>query len=74
LGTKNFTRIRLGIHPVGQTFFQTFFKKLTSTKKFVLQRFAKTEQALAEELMEKAVAALRLALKEDLEKAKNQFN
>ncbi len=74
LGTKNFIRVRLGIHPAGQTFFLTFFKKLTSTKKFVLQRFTKSEEIIAQQVIKKAAGALQIALKDGLEKAKNQFN
>jgi PTH1 family peptidyl-tRNA hydrolase len=74
LGNKNFIRVRLGIHPIGQTFFLTFFKKLTSTKKFVLQKFTKSEETVAKETIKKAADALQVALKEGLEKAKSQFN
>ncbi len=74
LGSKNFVRFRLGIHPIGQTFFSTFFKKLTSTEKFVLQKFSKAEESTVEGTIDKAIHSLRVALKEGLEKAKNQFN
>jgi len=74
LGTKNFVRFRLGIHPIGQTFFVTFFKKLTSTKKFVLQKFSKAEETTIEEVAKKTIQAIQSALKEGLEKAKSQFN
>ena len=74
LGSKNFVRLRLGIHPIGQTFFVTFFKKLTSTNKFVLQRFSKSEENAIEEVIKKATQALKTAIQEGLDKAKNQFN
>lgn len=74
LGAKNFVRFRLGIHPVGQTFFLTFFKKLTSTKKFVLQKFSKSEEPMIKQIVKKTAAAIQLAIKEGLEKVKNQIN
>jgi len=74
LNTKNFVRFRLGIHPVGQTFFTAFFKRLTSTKKFVLQKFSKAEATVVQEIISKSVRAILLALKEDLAQAKNQYN
>jgi len=74
LGSKNFVRLRLGIHPIGQTFFVTFFKKLTSTKKFVLQKFSKSEEGTIEEVIKKAIQAIKAAVLEGLDKAKNQFN
>jgi len=74
LGSKNFVRLRLGIHPIGLTFFVTFFKKLTSTNKFVLRRFSKSEENAIEEVIKKATEALKTAIQEGLDKAKNQFN
>lgn len=74
LGSKNFVRLRLGIHPIGQTFFVIFFKKLTSTNKFVLQRFSKLEEGTTEEVIKKAIQAIKTAVLEGLDKAKNQFN
>jgi len=74
LGTKAFVRFRLGIHPVGQTFFSTFFKKLVSTQKFVLQRFSKTEIPIVEAATKKTAQAILTALQSGLDKAKNQFN
>jgi PTH1 family peptidyl-tRNA hydrolase len=74
LGTKNFVRLRLGIHPLGQTFFTTFFRRLAFTKKFVLQKFSHAELPLVEEAIKKANQAILLILKDDLPKAQNQFN
>lgn len=74
LGTKDFVRFRLGIHPIGQTFFVTFFKKLTSTKKFVLQKFSKSEESVVEEIIQKTIQAIQLSAQEGIDKAKNQFN
>lgn len=74
LGSRNFVRFRLGIHPLGRTFLTIFFKKLISTKKFVLQKFAKTEKAQAKEMIKKASQAIQVALKEGVVAAQNQFN
>ncbi|MBU1102532.1 aminoacyl-tRNA hydrolase [Patescibacteria group bacterium] len=74
LKTKNFVRFRLGIHPVGQTFFTCLFKRLKSNEKFVLQKFSKQEETNVQEVIGKTRQAIQLALKEGLEKAKNQFN
>lgn len=74
LGTKNFVRFRLGIRPAGQTFFTAFFKRLTSTKKFVLQKFSKAEATTVQDIISKTVRAIQLAAKEGLAQAKNQYN
>jgi len=74
LGSKAFVRFRLGIRPVGQTFFSTFFKKLVSTNKFVLQKFSKAEQPIVEATAQKTVQAIKTALQAGTDKAKNQFN
>jgi len=74
LGAKNFIRLRLGIHPIGQTFFVTFFKKLTSANKFVLQKFLKSEETMVQETIKKTSLAIQTALKEGIAQAMNQFN
>ncbi|MFH0852314.1 MAG: aminoacyl-tRNA hydrolase [bacterium] len=74
LGTKDFVRIRLGIHPVGKTFFSVLFKKMLSIEKFVLKNFDKQEQKTAEEITQKTSQTIELALKEGIEQAMSQFN
>ncbi|OIO48257.1 MAG: aminoacyl-tRNA hydrolase [Parcubacteria group bacterium CG1_02_40_82] len=74
LGTKNFLRFRLGIHPIGKTFLSVIFKKLTSIEKFVLKNFDKEEIKMAEEVIKRIGQAIETALKEGPEQAMNQFN
>jgi len=74
LGTRDFIRIRLGIHPVGKTFFSVLFKKMLSIEKFVLKNFDRQEQKAVEEITKKTSQALELALKEGIAQAMNQFN
>jgi peptidyl-tRNA hydrolase len=40
----------------------------------VLQRFSKSEENAIEEVIKKATQALKTAIQEGLDKAKNQFN
>ena len=74
LGTKDFLRFRLGIHPIGRTFFSALFKKMTSIEKFVLKNFEKEELKMAEEAIQRTGQAIETALKESPEQAMNQFN
>ncbi|KKS26220.1 MAG: Peptidyl-tRNA hydrolase [Parcubacteria group bacterium GW2011_GWA2_42_11] len=74
LGTKDFVRFRLGIHPIGQTFLACVFKRLISTQKFVLQKFAKNELAAIEAAQQKTAEALSAALGDGLPAAMNKFN
>jgi PTH1 family peptidyl-tRNA hydrolase len=74
LGTKDFLRFRLGIHPIGKTFLSVIFKKLTSIEKFVLKNFDKEEIKMAQEAIQRTGQAIKTALKENPEQAMNQFN
>lgn len=74
LDTKDFVRIRLGVHPIGQTFLSALFKKVTSIEKFVLKNFGKEEQKQIDETIKKTALAIETALKEGIEQAMNQFN
>ena len=74
LGNKNFIRFRAGIHPIGKTFFACFLKRLTSTEKFVLQKFNKSELEKIAAIKEKMIGAINLAFKENLTAAMNRFN
>jgi len=74
LGTRDFLRFRLGIHPIGRTFFTALFKKMTSIEKFVLKNFDKEELKVAREAIQKTGQAIETALKEGPEHAMNEFN
>lgn len=69
--TKNFVRFRLGINPRYKT-----MKKWSdeAMKKFVLKKFTKTEKGIVKKVVENCVKALEITLKEELEKAMNEFN
>jgi len=74
LGTKDFLRFRLGIHPIGRTFFSALFKKMTSIEKFVLKNFEKEELKMAEQAIQRNSQAIETALRDGPEQAMNQFN
>jgi len=74
LGSKNFVRFRLGIHPVGQTFLTIQFKKRLSLEKFVLKNFCKPELAIVQKTIKKTAQAIETAVKEGMEKAMSEFN
>lgn len=74
LGTKNFTRLRLGIMPAQQTFLARFFKRFTPTEKFVLQRFTEEEKMLVQQATQKTKEAILLTLKDGPTAAQNRFN
>jgi len=59
LGDKNFVRVRLGIHPIGQTLACANFKKTASIEKFVLKNFSRSEMVLANKIIKKAPRPLR---------------
>ena len=66
LGTKNFIRFRIGIKPESG--------KPKNPEKFVLQNFNKKEGETVKEVIKKTAEAIKLFLKEGLEKAMNEFN
>jgi PTH1 family peptidyl-tRNA hydrolase len=74
LGTKDFLRFRLGIHPVGQTFFSAIFKKTISIEKFVLKNFDKEEMKIVAAAIQRNTQAIEVALKEGPAQAMNEFN
>lgn len=74
LGVKEFIRFRIGIHPIGQTFLTGFLKRLTSTKKFVLQKFFKDETIKIDAIKEKIFDAILTAANEGISAAMNKFN
>jgi len=69
MGVQNFPRFRVGIESRGET-----APEQQDTSSFVLTSFTKDETPVAIEGMRKAVSAVILGLKEDLETAMNQFN
>lgn len=74
LGTKDFIRFRLGIHPVGQTFLSVLFKKIASLEKFVLKNFSKDEIKTADQMLMKLADAIQATIKDGPEKTMNEFN
>jgi PTH1 family peptidyl-tRNA hydrolase len=74
LGTKNFIRFRIGIHPIGRSFFSTIFKRKIALEKFVLEKFEKEELNLIDDAIKKCGLAVEKALKEGIPQAMNEFN
>ncbi len=66
LGTKNFARFRIGILPKTG--------KPKNPEKFVLQKFNKEEEKIVKEVIKKTAEAIKLTIKEGLEKVMNRFN
>lgn len=78
LGTQDFIRFRLGIHPIGKEspkdILNSVFKEKKTLEEFVLKKFEKDEAKFIEEIIKKNLLAVEMALKEGIEKAMNQFN
>ena len=75
LGTKDFARIRVGI--AARSFWTGKIKRPQGgmeMTKHVLSKFSKREMKTLEEIMERAVGALHIILKDGIEKAMNEFN
>ncbi len=68
LGTKDFIRIRIGIKPT------SYNLEARSLENFVLKKFNKEEEKILKGVIEKAVCAIGLLLKEGLEKTMSEFN
>jgi len=66
LGTQGFIRFRLGIQPI------TPLKM--PTEKYVLQKIDKESKVVIDEVMEKVLAALEIALVQGVTEAMNEFN
>jgi PTH1 family peptidyl-tRNA hydrolase len=65
LGTQNFARLRLGIgRPPGQM----------DPKAYVLQRFVPSEQEMLSMVLDNAVGAVRVFVRDGLDAAMNQYN
>jgi PTH1 family peptidyl-tRNA hydrolase len=65
LGTEEFIRLRIGIQPE---------HPISDTKRFVLDTFAKSEQAVVKEMLENGANALRMIIRDGALKAMQQFN
>lgn len=58
LGTKDFTRMRIGIKPINNT-----EGRITNAEKFVLENFTAEEKDLIKQIIEKAVQMITTAIK-----------
>lgn len=67
LGTKNFTRFRVGIKPAKG-------EKPVKAEKIVLQKFNKEEEKIIKGAIEETVNAIETALNEGIEKAMQKYN
>ena len=67
LGTKNFTRLRLGIETRAD-------KSIPPTEDFVLQKFSDSETPLVEEMIRRGAMALNSIITNGLEKTMTEFN
>ena len=65
LGTNEFVRLRMGIQPD---------HPISDSKKFVLDRFATSERAVVEEMIDTAAKAVRTIVKDGALKAMTEFN
>lgn len=65
LGTNEFMRLRIGIQPD---------HRLSNTKNFVLENFAKSEIATVERVLEKSAEAIRAVLSDGIERAMARWN
>lgn len=65
LKTEEFIRLRIGIQSE---------HSVSDTKRFVLDRFSKTEQAEIDNLLRKSVEALSVIIRDGVERAMAQFN
>ena len=65
IGTDEFIRLRIGIQPE---------HPISDSKRFVLDTFARSEQAVVEEVIETGAKALRMIIRDGALKAMQQFN
>jgi len=63
LGTKDFVRFRVGIHPE--------FGKPENPEEFVLEKFKREEEKIVKEVVKKTTKAIKIAIKEGIEKAQS---
>jgi PTH1 family peptidyl-tRNA hydrolase len=67
IGTKDFVRFRIGIGTASN-------RTASNKKNFVLQKFNKNEEKVLKEVIEIACQAIKMAIKEGIEKAMSEFN
>jgi len=67
IGTKDFLRFRIGIGKANN-------KAASNKEDFVLQKFSKKEEKVLKEIFEMACQAIKMAIKEGVEKAMSEFN
>jgi PTH1 family peptidyl-tRNA hydrolase len=67
IGTKNFVRFRVGIGTANN-------KTASNRENFVLEKFNKKEEKILKEVIELTCQALKIAIKEGVEKAMSEFN
>lgn len=65
LKTQEYIRLRIGIQPAHQ---------LKDTKRFVLEKFSKTDLEIVEKVLEDSVSAIRHVISDGVEKAMAKFN
>src|SRR5947207_10588101 len=65
LGTDEFLRLRIGIRPE---------HPVSDTAGFVLERFTKAQQAEVEKILERSAEALRVVIRDGIDKAMSQYN
>ena len=84
LKTKDFVRFRVGIKPERGdedksssspfAIARVIENKKQKTEKLVLQKFSKEEEKILKEIIERAIEAIEMAIKEGLEKAMAKYN
>lgn len=75
LGTTDFIRFRLGIgKPQGHDEWEKTNVRRQKVESYVLNEFLPHEQVEAKKMVAKAIKAIELALKKDLDAAMNKFN
>jgi PTH1 family peptidyl-tRNA hydrolase len=65
LRTEEFMRLRIGIQPA---------HPLSDTRSFVLERFGQTQRGEVEKVLERAMDALRVVVRDGIDKAMSVFN
>lgn len=74
LGTRNFSRLRLGIKSSETKSFWGLFKKSLPAEKFVLQNFSQKELDEVNKIIKKSAEAIKTYLTDGLKKTQIQFN
>ncbi len=66
LGTMNFPRLRIGIHPL--------HRRVLDTSRFVLSSFTKSERAELDSILAQASEAIQTTVREGIDRAMAKFN